>query len=273
MSHLSQFNVKDDVVLITGGAGILGQNFIEAFLQAGAIVAACDLDSDAIKLLNSKFKSGDKSNQFEGFVADISNISEIESLVNRVEQKLGPIRHLINNAASKGSDVSQFMRGPDDFGEKTWEEVEKVNLKAPFFVSRFVANRLKHHELSGSVTMVSSIYGIISPNPDLYEGSLYLEKAINTPPIYSASKSGILGLARYLAAYWGEYGIRVNCITPGGVYSGQNDEFKDRYSQRVPMKRMARPNEIVGAAVFLASPAASYINGTNIVIDGGFSIW
>jgi NAD(P)-dependent dehydrogenase (short-subunit alcohol dehydrogenase family) len=273
MSKILNFTLDDEIVLITGGAGILGQNFITAFLEAGAKVATCDISDEVVTKLNSKFKPEINSGRFKSFVADLSNTDNVENLIIDIENQLGPIRHLLNNAATKGSDVGKFMRGPSDFEETVWEEVEKVNLKAPFFLSRSIANRLKHHGLAGSIIMVSSIYGIIAPNPQTYEGSFYLGQTINTPPIYSATKSGIIGLTRYLAAYFGEFEVRVNCITPGGVYSGQNDQFRESYSKRVPLKRMAEPMEMVGAAVFLASPAASYITGANIVVDGGFSIW
>ena len=206
-------------------------------------------------------------------MSDISDHQDINQLIKNIEEHLGPIRHVVNNAASKGPEIKQFMRGPDDFEESAWTEVEKINLKAPFFLSKTIAKRLKNLGLSGSITMISSIYGLVAPNPQLYEGSFYLGETINTPPIYSATKSGLIGLTRYLAAYWGEFGIRVNSITPGGIFSGQNSEFKKKYSERVPLKRMAEPEEMVGAAVFLASPAASYITGANIVVDGGFSIW
>jgi NAD(P)-dependent dehydrogenase (short-subunit alcohol dehydrogenase family) len=125
----------------------------------------------------------------------------------------------------------------------------------------------------GSIIQTASIYGILAPDKRIYEGSEYNGRAINTPPVYSASKAGVVGLTRYLAAHWAEMGVRVNTLTPGGVETGQNDEFRRRYSARVPLGRMAQPNEMVGAVIFLASDASSYITGQNIIVDGGLSVW
>ena len=105
------------------------------------------------------------------------------------------------------------------------------------------------------------------------EGSLYNGRGINTPAVYSASKAGVIGLTRHLATYWGHRGVRVNTLTPGGVASGQNDEFARRYAARVPMGRMAEADDLVGAAVFLASDASRYVTGQNIIVDGGLSAW
>jgi len=125
----------------------------------------------------------------------------------------------------------------------------------------------------GSIVNTLSIYGIVGPDQRIYEGSSYEGRAINTPAIYSASKAGLWGLTKYLATYWGGNGVRVNAITPGGVFSGQNDVFVDRYSARVPLGRMAHKNELCGALVFLASDASSYVTGQNLVVDGGLTAW
>lgn len=125
----------------------------------------------------------------------------------------------------------------------------------------------------GSIIQTASIYGIMAPDKRIYEGSFYLGRQISSPAVYSASKASVVGLTKYLAAYWAEHGIRVNAITPGGVESGQNDVFKQKYSARVPMERMARPEEMVGALLYLASDASSYVTGHNIVVDGGLNCW
>ena len=125
----------------------------------------------------------------------------------------------------------------------------------------------------GAIVNTLSIYGIVAPDQRIYEGSEYLGRPINTPAVYSASKAGLWGLTRYLAAYWGPKGVRVNAVTPGGVFSGQNEMFVERYSQRVPLGRMARPDDIVQAMAYLASDAATYINGHNLVVDGGWTVW
>src|SRR5690606_27565640 len=125
----------------------------------------------------------------------------------------------------------------------------------------------------GSIIQTSSIYGLLASDKRIYEGSRYLGRQISNPPVYSASKAAVRGLTRYLAAYWADQGIRVNTLVPGGVESGQNDAFKWRYSERVPLGRMARAEEMVGALVYLASDASSYVTGQEIVVDGGLSAW
>jgi NAD(P)-dependent dehydrogenase (short-subunit alcohol dehydrogenase family) len=125
----------------------------------------------------------------------------------------------------------------------------------------------------GSIVQTASIYGILASDKRIYEGSFYLGRQIGNPAVYSTSKAAVVGLTRYLAAYWADKGIRVNTLTPGGVESGQNDTFKQKYSARIPMGRMARGEEMVGALIYLVSDASSYVTGHNIVVDGGLSAW
>jgi len=125
----------------------------------------------------------------------------------------------------------------------------------------------------GSIIQTASIYGVVAPDQRIYEGSEYLGMPINTPAVYSTSKAAVVGLTKYLASYWGAQGVRVNTLTPGGVSSGQNDVFDRRYSARVPLNRMARPEEMAQGLLFLASDASSYITGHNLIIDGGLTAW
>jgi NAD(P)-dependent dehydrogenase (short-subunit alcohol dehydrogenase family) len=147
-----------------------------------------------------------------------------------------------------------------------------VNLDAMFLVAREVGSLMASRR-RGSIIQTASIYGVVAPDPRIYEGSQYLGRAMSTPPAYSASKAAVIGLTRHLAAYWGPSNVRVNAITPGGVESGQNEAFKTRYSARVPLGRMAEADEMVGALIFLASDASSYVTGQNIVVDGGLTVW
>jgi NAD(P)-dependent dehydrogenase (short-subunit alcohol dehydrogenase family) len=267
------FNFDNQTVLVTGGLGILGGLFARGFAEEGAKVAIWDINEDTDKIVAEKYVETDFCERIKGFAVDISDKVNIDLAFEETEKSLGTVSHLLNNAASKGSDVRAFMEGPDTFSMDVWESIMKVNVDAGFYIAQHVANRLQQQNMPGSITFVSSIYGVVAPNPNLYEGSEYLGGKINTPPVYSASKASVIGLMRYLAAYWGKSGIRVNCISPGGVYSGQNEAFISRYSERVPLNRMAEAEEMVGPALFLASSSASYVNGHNLVIDGGFSQW
>jgi NAD(P)-dependent dehydrogenase (short-subunit alcohol dehydrogenase family) len=124
-----------------------------------------------------------------------------------------------------------------------------------------------------SIIQTASIYGVVGPDQRIYKGSEYLDREINTPAVYSASKAAVIGLTSYLAAYWGKNNIRVNSLTPGGIESGQNEAFTQLYSNRVPLGRMGRIDELSSALIFLASDASSYVTGQNLVVDGGLNCW
>ncbi|MCL6446064.1 MAG: SDR family oxidoreductase, partial [Alicyclobacillus sp.] len=154
-----------------------------------------------------------------------------------------------------------------------WRNVVSVNLDGMFLVAQAVGNQLIKQGTGGSIIQTSSIYGIMGPDDRIYEGANYLGVAINTPAVYAATKAAVVGLTKYLATHWAKYGIRVNTLVPGGVESGQNDTFINNYAHRVPMQRMAQPHELVGAVVFLASEASSYMTGHSLIVDGGLHAW
>jgi NAD(P)-dependent dehydrogenase (short-subunit alcohol dehydrogenase family) len=148
-----------------------------------------------------------------------------------------------------------------------------VNVDGMFLVAQAVGRQMQKQGTGGSIVQTASIYGIVSSDKRIYEGSFYLGRQISNPAVYSTSKAAVVGLTKYLAANWGDSGIRVNALVPAGVESGQNDTFKARYSARVPLGRMAKPDEMVGALVYLASDASSYVTGHCLVVDGGLSAW
>ena len=148
-----------------------------------------------------------------------------------------------------------------------------VNIDGMFLVAQAVGNQMVKQGKGGSIIQTASIYGILASDKRIYEGSFYLGRQINNPGVYTTSKAAVVGLTKYLAAYWADKGIRVNTLIPGGVESGQNEIFKERYSARVPLGRMAQADELVGALIFLASDASSYVTGQNIIVDGGLSVW
>ena len=141
-----------------------------------------------------------------------------------------------------------------------------------FLMAQAVGKNMLKDKKGGSIVQTASIYGMVGSDHRIYEGSKYLGTTINTPAVYATSKAAVLGLTKYLAAYWGNEGIRVNSLTPGGVESGQNDAFKKLYSAKVPMGRMGELEEMESALLFLVSDAASYITGQNIVVDDGWSL-
>ncbi|WP_298916312.1 SDR family oxidoreductase [uncultured Algimonas sp.] len=269
----SKFSLSGQCVVITGGLGILGRHMALGFLDAGATVALIDMMDDTPARTREMFGEQAESGRIRGFAFRIGSEADNAGITEEIAGAMGPIHHLLNNAASKGPDLLRFMAGPDDMDAEVWNAVMDVNLSGAFFLSQAMAAHMREHGATASMTFVSSIYGSIAPNPSLYASSNYMGTQINTPPIYSASKGGVVSLSRYLAGYWGRNGIRVNTLTPGGVQSGQNDAFVSQYEARTPLGRMGRVEDLVGPAVFLASPAAGYITGTNLFVDGGFSCW
>jgi NAD(P)-dependent dehydrogenase (short-subunit alcohol dehydrogenase family) len=265
------FDLAGKVAVVTGGAGILGQQFCRALADNGAAVAVVDLDGNAAK------RVADELVATYGIAAlahevDVSDASSVAAMAERVEGELGPIDVLSNNAATKGRDLRAFFEPVERFDQQTWREIMAVNLDGMFLVARTIGSRMAERR-HGSIIQTASIYGIIAPDQRIYEGAFYLGQAINTPAVYSASKAGVVGLSLYFASYWGAQGVRVNTLTPGGVQSGQNQEFVTRYSARVPLGRMAKSAEIATALVFLASDASSYVTGQNLIVDGGLSAW
>lgn len=270
-SYRGLFDLTGRVAVVTGGAGILGQRFCAGLADFGAHVAVVDHDEAKAATL-----AGELTTAFGvsclGVGCDVTDPASVKAMVARVEAELGAIDILHNNAASKGSDLKKFFTPTEDFPLETWREVMAVNLDGMFLVAQEIGRKMVARG-RGSIIQTASIYGVVGLDQRIYEGSEYMGHTINTPPVYSASKAGVIGLTRHLATYWAAKGVRVNALTPGGVESGQNTIFNSRYSARVPMGRMARSDEMVGALIFLASDASSYVIGQNIVVDGGLSVW
>ncbi len=195
------------------------------------------------------------------------------ALVTRVVERFGGIDILQNNAASKSNDLAKFFAPFEEYSLDEWRKIMSVNLDGMYLVVKHVGEQMVRQGRGGSIIQTASIYGIMGSDKRIYEGSDYLGMQINNPAVYSASKAGVVGLTRWLATYWADKNIRVNCLVPGGVESGQNDTFKQRYSARIPMGRMARGEEMVGALVYLASDASSYVTGHVLVVDGGLNAW
>lgn len=263
----ADFSLAGRTIVVTGGGGILGTRMVGALVAAGANVAVIEreLEKSAAACTNLEGSKG----KAIPFAADIRNKASVEAAAAEIESQLGPVHGLVNNAAAKSAN---FFEPFETFPLDDWKEVMDVNLNGAFICAQ-VFGRDMAERAEGSIVNTLSIYGIVAPDQRIYEGSLYEGQAINTPAIYSASKAGLWGLTRYLSSYWGHRNVRVNAITPGGVFSGQNDEFVMRYSARVPLGRMADKDEMSGALVFLLSDAASYVTGQNVVVDGGLTVW
>ena len=263
------FDLTGRVVVLIGGAGILGTRMAHALANHGASVVVADRDADRAQEVAELVAKSSGSNTVRGYGCDNTSREQLVALYSQVELEMGDINILVNNAATK---TTNFFEPFETFPTEDWDEVMAVNLKGVMLGCQVFGSAMAERG-SGSIVNTLSIYGIVAPDQRIYEGSLYEGRGINIPAVYSASKAGVLGLTKYLATYWGHKGVRVNAITPGGVFSGQNEKFVQSYSARVPLGRMAQQDEMSGALIYLASDASSYVTGQNIVVDGGLTTW
>ena len=266
------FSLEGKTAVITGGAGVIGNRVAKGMAAQGANVALIDLDVDKATADAAALEE-DFGVRALGVACDVADQASIDSMIETVSRDLGPITVLHNNAATKSDDLEAFFAPVEDYSLETWREIMTVNLDGMFLMAKTVGKHMIGHGQGGSIIQTSSTYGVVGPDPRIYEGSEYLGVTINTPPPYAASKAAVVGLTRYLATVWATKGIRVNTLVPGGVESGQNETFQNLYGSRTPLGRMADRDEMVGAVVYLASDASSYMTGQMMVVDGGWTAW
>lgn len=253
-------------VVLTGGGGILGRAMVDRLTADGWQVAVVDRHAD---LAETAARLAREPGRARSYACDITDRASLADLHAKVRADLGEVQALICNAATKSDN---FFEPFESFPLEDWNQVMAVNLTAPMLCAQEFGSQMAKRG-AGTIVNTLSIYGIVAPDQRIYEGSLYEGRAINTPAIYSASKAGLWGLTQYLASYWGSQGVRVNAVTPGGIFSGQNDTFVGKYSARTMMGRMGEPHEIADAVTYLISDRASYVTGQNLVVDGGLSAW
>lgn len=270
--YKSLFDLTGKTAIVTGGTGILGQHFCRGLAEFGAQVAVVDLDQERASVFADELAEN-YGVRCAGVACDVSDPASVHGMIDTVVGGLGPVHVLHNNAASKSADLDAFFAPFEEYAPKEWRRIMSVNIDGMFLVAQAVGRQMIAQKSGGSIIQTSSIYGLLASDKRIYEGSFYMGRQINNPAVYSASKAAVCGLTRWLSAYWAEHGIRVNTLVPAGVESGQNDEFKQRYSARVPMGRMGKADEMVGALIYLASDASSYVTGQEIVVDGGLSAW
>ena len=271
ISYRALFDLSGKTAVVTGACGILGRRFAAGLAEFGAALALVDLDVAATAALAKDIEHRHGGRAI-GMACDVADPASVARMAERVEHELGGAAILMNNAATKGGDLDAFFAPVERFDLATWRQVMSVNLDGMFLVAQAIGSAMAERG-RGSIIQTASIYGLLAPDQRIYEGSDYNGRAINTPAVYTASKAGVIGLTRHLATYWGHRGVRVNTLTPGGVSSGQNTTFSQRYSARIPLGRMAEADDLVGAALFLASDASRYVTGQNLVVDGGLSAW
>ena len=264
------FSVRDRVVVVTGGAGRLGRSFCKSLLARGARVAVLDV-AEAAELAFDETPS-DASLRFE--FADVADRASLAAALARITRDWGVPHGLVNAAAIDAQpDAPAEENGPfETYPVDSWDKVMSVNVKGVMLACQTIGAAMARAG-RGAIVNIASIYGVVSPDQSLYDYRRQRGENFYKPIAYSVSKSALLNLTRYLATYWAKRGVRVNTLTPGGVFAGQDREFLDGYQARVPLGRMAREDEYDGALLFLLSDASSYMTGANLVIDGGWTAW
>jgi NAD(P)-dependent dehydrogenase (short-subunit alcohol dehydrogenase family) len=265
------FDLNGKVAVVTGGAGIIGNRVCRALAANGAAVAVVDWNEEGARQVAAEIVAeGDRA---AAVACDVSNPESVGGMVEDVVRVFGAIDVLHNNAAVKAKDLKAYFAPFEEYRLDIWREVTAVNLDGMFLVAQAVGKQMLKQGRGGSIIQTASTYGLAGPDFRIYEGSQYLGGRITTPLVYSATKAAVVGMTKHLATYWADKGIRVNTLVPGGVQSGQNDMFMKNYGNRVPLGRMAFRDEIVGAVVYLASDASSYMTGQMVVCDGGWTAW
>ena len=259
------FDVSNKVIIITGACGHLGIEYVHGFSQAGANVVIADLDFKNCKKLATEIKNKYNVNPLP-IKLDLTSKKSISSLVSNTISKFSKIDVLINNAAYQGNDKLRTTKF-EDFPLSAWNQGLEVNLTGIFLTCQEVG-KIMSKQKYGNIINIASTYGIVAPDQRIYGNS-----GQNAAAFYSATKAAVINLTRYLASYWRGTGIRVNTLSPGGVKRNQGSSFIKKYSERTMLGRMAKKDEYVGSLIFLASDASSYMTGSNLIVDGGWTAW
>ena len=242
-------NLKNKVIIVTGGSGLLGQVIVVNLRNKGAIAINADINVST-DLDNYKLKF------------DITSEKSIIDGVKKVIDKFGEINGLVNNAYPRTKDWGAKF---EDISYKSWKKNIDMQLNTIFLVVKHVIPELI--KTQGSIVNMASIYGLVGNDTSIYENT-----SVNSVAQYSAIKGGVINFTRYLASYYGKKNIRINCVSPGGIFDNQDKTFVENYEKKVPIGRMGTPSDISPAVSFLISDEAKYITGQNLIVDGGFTI-
>jgi NAD(P)-dependent dehydrogenase (short-subunit alcohol dehydrogenase family) len=264
------FSLKEKVAVVTGALGLLGKQHCYALSEAGASVIVCDLDESEC----AKFASTLPALAL-GIPADITNKKSVLELRNKIISNYGKIDILVNNAAINDKfedplsalEESKFENYPLEMFKKSLD----VNVTGMFLCSQILGSDMANKG-KGSIINIASTYGIVAPDQSIYKNEKG-EQTFYKSAAYPVTKGAVISFTKFLAAYWGNKGVRVNTLTPGGVQDNQDEFFVKNYSKRTPLGRMAHPTDYKGALIFLASDASSYMTGANLIVDGGWTVW
>lgn len=258
-----KFDLTGKVIVVTGACGLVGRAFCEAIAQYGGIVVLAD-----IELANPAEKAAELSEKHSremlGVAVDVGNKSSVIALKDAILAKYGKIDGLINGHQNK---TKSFFQKFEEYGEDNWDAVVETNLKGTFLTCQVLGTWMAENG-GGSIINMPSTYSVVAPNQNLYKGT-----SLGCPAAYSASKGGVQALSQYLSTYWANKNIRVNQITPHGVWNNHEKQFEENFANFTPLQRLSYNHEVAPAAVFLLSDAATYITGHNLMVDGGWTAW
>lgn len=274
--NLPKFDLTNNWVVVTGAAGLLGKQHATALLEVNANLVLLDKDKDGVMQVANDLRQLGLSGEVLNYEIDITNELKVQAIKNDLLTKKISVNVLINNAAINpkyevlvgGKNSSRV----EDFDLLDWDSQLDVGLKGAFICSKVFGSEMAKQG-KGVIINIASDLSIIAPDQRIYKSDNSTESQNVKPITYSVIKSGLIGMTKYLATYWSESNVRVNALSPGGVYENQNSEFVDRLTKLIPLGRMASPNEYKSAIQFLCSDASSYMTGQNLVIDGGRSVW
>jgi NAD(P)-dependent dehydrogenase (short-subunit alcohol dehydrogenase family) len=259
------FRLDGKVAVVTGGAGLLASEFAEALADFGASVVLADKEDCTSR---AACLSGSKETEILGMRCNVGSRDSWETLTHDVMSHFGRLDILVNNAAiTNASRSAHYAMTFEEFPLEDWNSILNVNLTGIFLGCQVIGSRFLEQK-AGSIINIASLYGVVSPHHRIYENT-----GVSQPVGYSVSKAGVIALTRYLGTLWADRGVKVNAITPGGVFDNQDKSFLERYSRLSPKGRMAFPSEMRGALVYLASEASAYCTGHNLVVDGGWTVW
>ena len=275
-TFLSKFNLTEKTALITGSAGLLGYEHAVALLEIGANLIITDIDEEKLFDLSEKLKEKTKTSKITRHYLDITSSESVNSLQEILQREGIKIDILINNAAinpivNKKSEIEGSRL--ENFSNKQWDLEIAVGLTGAFNCSKVFGHQMAKNG-GGVIVNIASDLSVIAPDNRLYAKE---DLSSNNQPVkpvsYSVIKHGLIGLTKYIATYWPEKGVRCNALSPGGIFNEQGVDFLNKVEKLIPFQRMAARDEYRGAIQFLCSDASSYMNGHNLVIDGGRSIW
>lgn len=268
----AKFSLKGRVALVTGGAGLLGKEFCLTLAQAGAQVYVSDIDDQAVSSIAEDIQQ--QGYQAKGIRLDVTDPKSVEMVMTKILKQSGQLDILVNSAALDPKfdpdHAASSSNAFEDYPLQSWQDALDVNLTGPFLVSQAAAREMVRNG-KGSIINICSTYGLGGPDQRIYEKPA--QPRVYKPVYYTVTKAGILGLTKYLATYYANSEIRVNALTPGGVFNDHDETFVKNYASRTVIGRMAHKDEMNGALLFLASDASSYMTGGNVVVDGGWTAW